>query len=131
VSAGLEVSQIEADERQVYVHESKKVEVRALIPGASTEEGGSKWNLVQVDETGRFKRYLGILYYSKKRAAFFRKLELQEREPGKRFFEVVSDSELEPFVVRPRTRLEVQVLARPSLIEILENLWSRLRHQST
>ena len=120
------VESIEADESRVYVHESKKIEVRARITGIATDETGPKWNLVQVDAEGRILRYLGILYFSPKKGAFFRKLELQEREPGVRYFEVVPDSELEPFVIRQRARLVIQVAGRPSLPEILRSVWRKV-----
>ncbi len=117
---------IESDETLVYVHEAKKVEVRARIRDASTEEGASKWNLVQVGQDGQFIRYIGILYYSRKRQAFFRKLELQEREPGQRYFEIVPDSELEPFVVKQRARLVIDVEGRPSILDIVRGVWKKL-----
>jgi hypothetical protein len=117
---------IEADETLVYVHDAKKVEVRARIRDASTEEGASKWNLVQVGQDGQFVRYIGILYYSRKRQAFFRKLELQEREPGQRYFEIVPDSELEPFVVKQRPRLVIDVEARPSILDIVRGALKKL-----
>jgi hypothetical protein len=120
---------IESDETLVYVHEAKKLEVRVRIPGASTDEGGPKWNLVQVEQDGRFVRYVGILYFSSKRQTFFRKMELQEREPGQRYFEVVPDAELEPFVVKPRPRLVIDVAPRPSVLEILRGVWKKLVSQ--
>jgi len=117
---------IESDHTLVYVHEAKKLEVRARIREASTEEGASKWNLVQVGQDGQFVRYIGILYYSRKRQAFFRKLELQEREPGQRYFEIVPDSELEPFVVKQRARLVIDVEGRPSILDIVRGVWKKL-----
>jgi hypothetical protein len=127
--AGSAEVSIESDETLVFVHEAKKLEVRVRISGASTAESAPKWNLVQVEQDGRFLRYIGILYFSPKKQAFFRKLELQEREPGQRYFEVVPDAELEPFVMRPRTRLVIDVAARPSLIEIMRGIWKKILGQ--
>ena len=130
------VEKLEADETRIYVHQAKKIEVRATIAGteaaapeaSSTPAGATpRWNLVQVDREGRMLRYLGVLFFNPRRGVHFRKLELQEREPGERYFEVVPDSELEPFVTGPRPRLVVEVLRRPTLIEILRGVWRRIR----
>ncbi len=116
----------ETDLDRVYVHEAKKVDLRVKIEGASTEEGGPRWNLVEVDESGAYRRYVGVLFYSRRKGAFFRKLEMQEKTPGPRYFEVVPDAELEPFVQKPRPRLMIDVAPRPTLIEILQGIWRKL-----
>ncbi|MBU6375609.1 MAG: hypothetical protein KGQ59_06400 [Bdellovibrionales bacterium] len=120
------VQSIEADETRIYTNQPKKLDIRVSISASTEETPGSKWNLVQVDAEGHFVRYIGILFFNQKKGIYFRKLELQERIPGKRFFEVVTDRELEPFVQAQRPRLEIEILHRPTLTEILTGLWKKL-----
>ena len=120
------VQSIESDETRIYTNQPKKLDVRVSISPTNQELPSSKWNLVQVDAEGRFVRYIGILFFNPKKGVYFRKLELHERMPGKRFFEVVTDRELEPFVQAQRARLEIEILNRPTLTEILTGLWKKL-----
>ncbi|NDD91792.1 hypothetical protein EBZ37_06880 [bacterium] len=125
-SLSAHVQSIEADEVSVYTNQPKKLDVRVSISPMGSEPQVSKWNLVQVDPDGKLIRYLGVLFFNEKKGFYFRKLELQEREPGKRYFEVVPDSELEPFVVSARPRLMIEVLRRPTLTEILKGVWDKI-----
>lgn len=124
------LQQFEAEETRVYSREFKKLEVSAtleLAPGASEP----KLNLVEVSEQGDKLRFLGILLYNPKKKRWIRKVELLEREPRKLFLEIVPDSELEPFQKRERKRIEIEVVQRPSLIDILRGVFQKSRDPSS
>lgn len=124
---GPQVVGLEADETRIYAHESKKLVFRARLDSslATEQNHPSKWNLIQVDAQGKWVRYIGILYFDPRKKVYFRKVELQERQAGVLFFEIVSDQELEPFVVRSRPQLQIDVLARPSVLEILKGIFRK------
>lgn len=120
-AASYEIVSFAAEEPQIHTREFKKVEVSAeiLVPAGSEPPA---LNLVQVNEGGEKLRFLGILIFSAKKARWIRKVELLEREPGKLYFEIVPDSELEPFIKKQRARAVIEVFKRPSLIEIIQGI---------
>ena len=123
-ASGYEIRDFKAEEAQIHTREFKKVEVSAIIeiaPGMPEPA----LNLVQVTEQGDRLRFLGIILYNPKKGRWSRKVELLEREPGRLYFEIVPEGELEPFQVRPRQRAVIEVFKRPSLLEILRGVWDR------
>ena len=123
-ASGFEIRDFKAEEAQIHTREFKKVEVSAIIeiaPGMPEPA----LNLVQVTEQGQRLRFLGILLYNPKKGRWSRKVELLEREPGRLYFEIVPEGELEPFQKLPRQRAVIEVFKRPSLIEILRGVWDR------
>jgi len=119
--ASYEILSFAAEEAQIHTREFKKVEVSAeiTVPAGSAPPALS---LVQVSEGGEKLRFLGILVFSAKKGRWIRKVELLEREPGKLYFEIVPDSELEPFIRKQRPRAVIEVFKRPSLIEIIKGI---------
>lgn len=108
----------------MYSREFKKLEVSAVIervPGAPEP----KLNLVEVSDQGEKLRFLGILLYHPKKGRWIRRLEVLEREPRKLYLEIVPDSELEPFQKAARPRIEIEVVQRPSLIDILRSVFQK------
>lgn len=121
------IEDFKAEDAAIYSREFKKVEISArvvLAPGAPEP----KLNLVQVSESGEKIRFLGIMLRNpKKNDRWTRKVELLEREAGLLYFEIVPESELEPFQKQPRPRAVVEVLKRPSLIEIIDGVFHKFR----
>jgi len=119
--AGYSIVEFKAEDAQVYSREFKKVEIFARVQLDSRQQP-PQLNLVQVSEQGERLRFLGILLFNPKKNRWTRKVELLEREAGKLYFEIVPEGELEPFQKKPRSRAEIEVLKRPSLLEIIDNV---------
>ena len=93
-ASGFEIRDFKAEEAQIHTREFKKVEVSAIIeiaPGMPEPA----LNLVQVTEQGDRLRFLGIILYNPKKGRWSRKVELLEREPGRLYFEIVPEGELD------------------------------------
>ncbi len=130
------VLELEVSDEFVYAKEGKKLTITAKVTGTP------KLSLVQVDENGNRLRFLGVMTDrgaipgaaeagsqpgTVTTHSYFRKIQIQEREPGRLHFVVVNDLELESFRPAARPEVVVEVLERPSFLQVLKGIWKKFR----
>ncbi len=134
------ISLFESIPAALFAKESSPVIFQAQLSAktaAATSKNPPKLALIQTTPEGKKLRYIGIMSDDgvmgdrvKNDGIYTRKLQMNEKQAGKIFYAVVEETEAGvPDQVDPTKLTNVEIIRRPSFVELISTIWGRVSTQ--